>query len=75
MTSDPSLQAEIKEILSQGPIAGLAGGEELHSSSGETFAVHDPGSGEKLADVHNLQAGDVDRAERQYDRIAALYGV
>ena len=46
----------------QGPIAGLAGGEELASSTGETFEVKDPGSGEKLAEVHNLQAEDVDRA-------------
>ena len=62
MSSEQSLQAEIKDILSQGPIAGLAGGEELPSSSGETFDVLDPGSGEKLAEVHNLQAEDVDRA-------------
>ncbi len=62
MTTDPSLQDEIREILSQGPIAGFAGGEDLPSSSGDTFAVNDPGSGEKLADVHNLQPADVDRA-------------
>lgn len=54
MSSEQSLQAEIKDILSQGPIAGLAGGEELPSSSGETFDVLDPGSGGKLAEVHNL---------------------
>lgn len=62
MSFEPSLLAEIKDILSQGAISGFAGGEELASSSGETFPVYDPGSGEKLADVHNLQAEDVDRA-------------
>ena len=46
MSFDKSLETEIKDILSQGPIAGLAGGEELASSSGETFPVYDPGSGE-----------------------------
>jgi acyl-CoA reductase-like NAD-dependent aldehyde dehydrogenase len=62
MSFDKSLESEIKNILSQGPIAGLAGGEELMSSTGDTFDVKDPGSGEKLAEVHNLQAEDVDRA-------------
>ena len=62
MSFDKSLETEIRNILSQGPIAGLAGGEELASSAGETFEVKDPGSGEKLAEVHNLQAEDVDRA-------------
>ncbi len=62
MSADPSIQSAIDDFLSQGPIAGLAGGEELTSSSGETFATLDPGTGEKLADVHALQPAEVDRA-------------
>ncbi len=62
MSADPSIQSAIDDFLSQGPIAGIAGGEELTSSSGETFATLDPGTGEKLADVHALQPAEVDRA-------------
>ncbi len=62
MSADTADLSEIENFLSQGPIAGFAGGEELPSSSGDTFAVYDPGSGEKLVEVHNLQAADVDAA-------------
>ena len=34
----------------------------MPSSNGDTFATLDPGTGEKLADVHALQPAEVDRA-------------
>ncbi len=66
MTIAPSHQKailpEVAAFLSQGPIKGFVGGQEVESSNGETFATHDPGSGQKLADVFAMQGDDVDRA-------------
>ncbi|MEX0938393.1 MAG: aldehyde dehydrogenase family protein [Pirellulales bacterium] len=61
-TVSTDLLPEVKEFLSRGPLKAFIGGREIASSTDETFATHDPGSGEKLADVHNLQPDDVDRA-------------
>src|SRR3972149_88687 len=40
----------------------LIGGELVPAASGKTFAKHSPSTGEKLADVPDCDAGDVDRA-------------
>ncbi|MSO20151.1 MAG: aldehyde dehydrogenase family protein [Acidobacteria bacterium] len=40
----------------------LIGGELVGALSGETVATHNPATGEKLADVPNCAAADVDRA-------------
>ena len=53
---------KVEEYLSHGPLQGFIGGKSVASSSGETFETHDPGSGEVLAEVHAMQADDVDRA-------------
>ena len=53
---------EVQEFLSQSPLTGFVGGREVAASNGDTFQTLDPGSGEVLAEVHNLQPDDVDRA-------------
>ncbi len=58
------LLPEVADFLSTGPLEGIAGGQGVASSKGETFTTVDPGSGEVLAEVHALQADDVDRAVR-----------
>ena len=57
-----SLLPEVESFLSSGPLKAFIGGKEFASSTGETFETHDPGTGEKLADVHHLSKQDVDAA-------------
>ena len=40
----------------------VIGGQEVFASNNDTFATHDPGSGEKLASVANMPPDDVERA-------------
>ncbi|NLS91763.1 MAG: aldehyde dehydrogenase [Planctomycetaceae bacterium] len=56
------LLPEVADFLSKGPLEGIVGGQAVASSKGETFTTVDPGSGEVLAEVHAMQADDVDRA-------------
>lgn len=56
------LLPQVEEFLSQGPLAGMIGGQPVKSSTGETFTTVNPGSGEPLAEVFALQPDDVDRA-------------
>ena len=56
------LLPEVREFLSGGPLPALIGGKDVESSSGEVFATRDPGTGKELAQVHAMQAADVDRA-------------
>lgn len=53
---------EVKEFLSQGPLAAVIGGQEVASSNGETFETRDPGSKVVLAEVYAMQPADVDQA-------------
>ncbi|MEX2215977.1 MAG: aldehyde dehydrogenase family protein [Phycisphaeraceae bacterium] len=62
-----SLLPEVESFLSQGPLKAWVGGKEFASSTGETFETHDPGSGEKLAEVHHLSKADVDAAVKAAD--------
>ena len=56
------LLPEVTEFLSGGPLKAMVGGKGLASSTGAIFETYDPGSGEKLAEICDLQPGDVDRA-------------
>ncbi len=56
------LLPEVEAFLSQGCFASYVGGKDFESSSGATVATFDPGSGEKLGDIHDLTGQDVDRA-------------
>ncbi len=57
-----SLLPEVQEFLAEETFAGFVGGKPVYSENDATFATFDPGSGEKLADVHDLQPNDVARA-------------
>jgi acyl-CoA reductase-like NAD-dependent aldehyde dehydrogenase len=57
-----SLLPEVQEFLATETHASFVGGKPVHSENGTTFATFDPGSGEKLAEVHDLQPNDVARA-------------
>lgn len=56
------LLPEVQEFLARGPLSSIIGGQEVAASNGATFATKDPGTNEKLADVADLQAEDIDRA-------------
>ena len=57
-----TLLPEVQEFLAEETIASFVGGKPIFSDDDVTFATHDPGSGEKLADVHDLEPNDVARA-------------
>ena len=61
--TDFHLLPEVVDFLNSGEsFPGFVGGEDFLSSSGELLATIDPGSGDKLADIHDLNAADVNRA-------------
>ena len=59
---DTQLLPEVEAFLSRSPLAGFVGGKAATSSSGQTFVTRDPGTGQAIAQVHALDAEDVDRA-------------
>ncbi|MCH2113375.1 MAG: aldehyde dehydrogenase family protein [Pirellulales bacterium] len=62
IVSQIDLLPEVQEFLGRSPLKALVGGQEVAASNGETFQTIDPGSQNLLAEVHNLQPDDVDRA-------------
>ena len=56
------ISPEVSEFLASGPHKAVIGGKEVASSSGATFKTFDPGSGELLAEIHDMTAADVDMA-------------
>ncbi len=56
------LLPEVEAFLATPIHHAFVGGKPLESSTGETFITNDPGTGEKLAEVANLSAADVDKA-------------
>ncbi len=56
------LLPEVEDFLSNGPLRAMIGGQQVESSNGNTFETHDPGSGEKLAEIFNMQTEDVNHA-------------
>ena len=57
-----NLLPEVETFLSQSPIASFVGGKHFPSASKSLIATIDPGSGEKIADIVDLSADEVDRA-------------
>ncbi len=57
-----TLLPEVQAFLSRSVLSSFVGGKGTSGSGGETLATCDPGSGEKLAEVCELTAEDVDRA-------------
>ncbi len=56
------LRPEVVAFLGRESLASFVGGKPLKSSSGQTIATFDPGSGKKLAEVEELDARQVDEA-------------
>lgn len=56
------LRPEVIEFLNQSPFSGFVGGADFPTSGGELIATIDPGSGDKIADIQDCSAADVDHA-------------
>lgn len=56
------LLPEVIQFLAQRPQSSWIGGQAVQSTGQLTFASLDPGSGEKIADVADLDAAQVDQA-------------
>jgi aldehyde dehydrogenase (NAD+) len=56
------LLPEVKKFLATTPLKGVVGGKDVASSTGQTMATLDPGTGEPIAEFHVLSAADVDHA-------------
>lgn len=52
----------VESFLSQSPLASFVGGKHFPNAGGRLVATIDPGSGQKIADIHDLDASGVDRA-------------
>lgn len=62
IASQVQLLPEVEKFLSRGSFPSFVGGKELAASSGATVETFDPGSGTRLAEIHDLSAAEVDRA-------------
>ena len=62
------LLPEVAELLTENPVPGVIGGEDVLAGNGAIFTTRDPGSGQPLAEVTAMQADDVDRAVRAAQR-------
>lgn len=58
------LLPEVEKFLNESLLASFVGGKDVTSASGQTVATLDPGSGEKIADIQDLSADEVDAAVR-----------
>ncbi len=71
-TATVDLLPEVSKFLNKPLQQPWIGGTATKAYEGETFETHDPGSGEKLADVSHSSARDVDAAvaaaQRAFDK-------
>lgn len=56
------LLPEVTEFLGRNSFPGFVGGKDYPAATGSLLATIDPGSGDKIADIHELAASEVDRA-------------
>lgn len=57
-----TLLPEVQSFLDQSPLASFVGGKHYPSEQGNVLATIDPGSGDQLAEIHDLNAAEIDRA-------------
>lgn len=57
-----NLLPEVAAFLQRGTLGSFFGGQEVFSQQGNTIATQDPGSGETLAEVAELNSDEVNRA-------------
>jgi acyl-CoA reductase-like NAD-dependent aldehyde dehydrogenase len=60
--STVSLLPEVSEVLSGESFPAYVGGKDYPAASGDLVATIDPGSGDKIGDIHDLSAAEVDHA-------------
>lgn len=56
------LLPEVEAFLNKSPFASFVGGKEFPAASGKLIPTLDPGSGETIAEIHDLDASEIDRA-------------
>jgi aldehyde dehydrogenase (NAD+) len=56
------LLPEVAEFLNRGPLPSFVGGKPFPAASGKTVATTDPGSGNQLTEIHDLDASEIDQA-------------
>jgi acyl-CoA reductase-like NAD-dependent aldehyde dehydrogenase len=56
-----SLLPEVSEFLKCESFPAFVGGKDHPAASGQLVATIDPGSGDKIADIHDLSAHEIDR--------------
>jgi len=56
------LLPEVEAFLRTSPLPSFVGGGDFSAASGNVVATIDPGSGEQIAEIHDLDAGEIDRA-------------
>ena len=70
------LLPEVAQFLANGPIPGFVGGKNYPATGGALIPTIDPGSGEKIGDIHDMTAADVagavDSANRAFPAWAEL---
>ena len=70
------LLPEVAQFLANGPIPGFVGGKNYPATGGALIPTIDPGSGEKIGDIHDMTAADVagavDIANRAFPAWAEL---
>ncbi|QDT10491.1 aldehyde dehydrogenase family protein [Planctomycetes bacterium K23_9] len=57
-----NLLPEVEGFLSQSPFASFVGGKNFPAASGDLVATMDPGSGDKIGDIHDLSSAEIDQA-------------
>ncbi len=61
-TLDIPLLPEVETFLSRGTFAAFIGGRDVMAASGASVPTIDPGSGQKLAEIADLEDAAIDRA-------------
>ncbi len=59
------LLPEVESFLQQSPFASFVGGKAFPAASGNLVGSIDPGSGDQIAQIHDLSAAEVDAAVDQ----------
>ncbi len=56
------LLPEVEAFLSASPLASFVGGQDFPAAAGDLIPTIDPGSGETIAEIHDLSPAEIDRA-------------
>lgn len=62
VSTKTKLLSEVESFLSRGDFPAFVGGRDMPSSTGNLIPTIDPGSGTKIADIHDLASEQVDQA-------------